>query len=283
MLLDEHGALEDVVRLRAYAKTYSRRGRISGQLGRSLGKRVGPKLIVHDLGRVRLQIGSRVVELSGMRRKSASLLMYLVTRPNLTATREQILEELWPENDPGSASNSLNQSLYFLRRDIDPWYEDDVSLEYVPFEGDLVWLDPDLVRVASVDFLASLRRAKSSPIDGQALDLMDLYTGHFAPEFEYDEWAIAWRTRVQVAFLEYAHSAIESLAGNGVLADARDIALRAIEADPDARDLEQLLIVLYWKLGARSAATAQYAHFASQERADGLDPPSMHDICVRDI
>ncbi len=66
-----------------------------------------------------------------MRRKSASLLMFLVTRPNFTATREQVLEELWPDNDPSSASNSLNQSLYFLRRDIDPWYEDDMSLEYI--------------------------------------------------------------------------------------------------------------------------------------------------------
>ena len=78
-----------------------------------------------------------------MRRKPASLLMYLVTRPGHTATREQVLDELWPDNDPGSASNSLNQTLYFLRREIDPWYEDDVSIEYVFFEGDLLWLDPE--------------------------------------------------------------------------------------------------------------------------------------------
>ena len=61
-----HGALSDVARLRAYAKTYSKRGRISNQLGRTLAKRIGPKLHVVDLGRVRLNVGDRTVELSGM-------------------------------------------------------------------------------------------------------------------------------------------------------------------------------------------------------------------------
>jgi hypothetical protein len=211
LLLDEFGAAEDVARLRVYAKTYSRRGRVGGQLGRSLAKKVGPKLDVQDLGRVRLRVGERLTELSSMRRKPASLLMYLVTRPNFTATRDQVLEELWPENDPGSAANSLNQSLYFLRRDIDPWYEDDLAIEYVPFEGDLVWLDPEMVRVASADFLASLRSARRDLDGSTALTLISGYHGHFAPEFEYDEWAITWRTRVHVAFLEYTQGVVAAL------------------------------------------------------------------------
>ena len=102
--------------------------------------------------------------------------------------------------------------------------------------------------------------------------------GRFAPEFEYDEWAMAWRTRLQVAFLEFAHKAIKELIRRGLYADARDAALRALEADPDARDAELLLIGLYWRLGAESAAKAQYAHFATREREDGLEPPSLKEI-----
>lgn len=283
LLLDEFGTYEDIARLRAYAKTYSRRGRITGQLGRSLAKKVGPRLEVLDLGRVRLRVGDRVTELSAMRRKPASLLMYLVTRPNFTATREQVLEELWPENDPGSAANSLNQSLYFLRRDIDPWYEDDLSIEYIPFEGDMVWLDPDLVRVASSDFLGSLRNTRRDLDSSTALMLLNQYPGQFAPEFEYDEWAIAWRTRVQVAFLEFAQGIVTALIHGEGYADARDVALRALEADPEARDLERKLIALYWRLGSRSAATAQYLHFAAQERADGVNPPSLTELCETEL
>jgi DNA-binding SARP family transcriptional activator len=231
-----------------------------------------------DLGRVRLRVDTRAVDLSAMRRKPASLLMFLVTRPNHTATREQVLDELWPDNDPGSAANSLNQTLYFLRREIDPWYEDDVSTEYIPFEGDLVWLDQDLVKVESASFLADVRSCDPASQTSVFLDLLERYRGHFAPEFEYEEWAMAWRSRVQVAFLEFAHSAVSSLAERGHYAEARDAALHALEADPDARDVEVLLIALYWKLGARSAAKAQYAHYERRERDDGLEPPTFDTI-----
>lgn len=279
LLLEEHGQAEDIVRLRAYAKTYSRIGRVSNQLGRVLAKRVGDKLEVLDLGRVRLRIGTRGVDLSAARRKPASLLMYLITRPSLTATREQVLDELWPDNDPGSAANSLNQSLYFLRRDIDPWYEDDMSVEYVPFEGDLIWLDPDLVKVTSVEFVGTIRRTNPTAVDpAGALQILDQYGGQFAPEFEYEEWAIAWRSRVHAACLEFASNVVATLMREGDIAGARDVAVRTFELDPEARDIERTLIGLYWTLGARSAASAQYQHLASQERADGMDPPALETL-----
>jgi DNA-binding SARP family transcriptional activator len=284
LLLDEHGDIGDVVRLRAFAKTYSRRGRVSPSLGTHLAKTAAHKLEVLDLGRVRIRVGGRTVELSSARRKPASLLMFLITRPNFTATREQVLEELWPDTDPTSASNSLNQSLYFLRRDIDPWYEDDISVEYVAFEGDLVWLDGDLVRASSVDFIKGVRAVSVGsvqPRDAQLL--LDFYAGHFAPEFEYEDWASAWRSRVHACFLEFAHGVVKQLIGAGAFADARDVALRAFEADPEARELERTLIALYWRLGARSAANAQYNHFAAQERADGFEPVTLSDLCQEEL
>lgn len=284
LLLDEEGHLEDIPRLRAYAKTYGKRGRVSNQLGVALAKRVGPKLEVADLGRVRLRVGARSIDLSGMRRKPASLLLYLVTRPNFTATREQVLDELWPDNDPTSASNSLNQSLYFLRRDIDPWYEDELSIEYVPFQGDIVWLDPDLVRVDSARFLAATRTERAHAGDAdRALSVLDQYGGQFAPEFEYEQWADPWRSRIHVAFLDFAHLAINKLIRSGRLSDAQDVALKAFEIDPESRDLERKLIGLYWRRGVKSAARAQYAHFAAKDRADGLVPPTLKAIAESNL
>ncbi|MGI8928123.1 MAG: hypothetical protein ACR2H0_01475 [Candidatus Limnocylindrales bacterium] len=284
LLLDDHGEHSDVVQLRAFAKTYSRKGRVSTTLGTHLAKRVAPKLEVFDLGRVRLRVGDRSLDLSAARRKPASVLMYLLTRPNFTATREQVLEELWPNNDPQSASNSLNQSLYFLRRDVDPWYEDDISVEYVAYAGDLVWLDEDLVCASSVEFLKGVRVASPKSIEPRdALKLLDRYGGHFAPEFEYEDWAAAWRSRLHASMLEFAHGVVRRLIGIRAFADARDVALRAFEADPEARDMEKSLIALYWRLGARSAASAQYTHFASQERADGLEPQSLTELCAEEL
>ena len=134
-LLDEYGEAADVTKLRAFAKTYRRQVRGGAALGRGLSRRVAPTLSIFDLGRAKFVIGAREVNLAQMRRKSAALLMLLVTRPGHTATREQVLDELWPDSDPESAANNLNQSLYFLRRDIDPWFEDDISVEYVGLQG----------------------------------------------------------------------------------------------------------------------------------------------------
>jgi DNA-binding SARP family transcriptional activator len=208
-----------------------------------------------------------------MRRKPAALLMFLVTRPGHSATREQVLDELWPDGDPEAASNSLNQSLHFLRRDIDPWFEDDISAEYVSFQGDLVWLDPVLCRSQSAVFGAAARDAMANlaPV-GPGLDILSTYAGPFCPEFEYEEWAIPWRTRTHAQFLQLANAIIDDHAASSNFSGARDAALLALERDPSAADIERKLVATYWKLGGFSAARAQYEHLVALAKADGFEP-----------
>ena len=276
-LLDRYGDATDVGRLRAFSKTY-RRGR-KDALGRSLARRLSPRLHLNDLGRGSVHIGTRTTPVNQIRRKPAALLMYLVTRPNFTATREQVLEDLWPDGDPDSGANSLNQSLHFLRRELDPWYEVDVSHDYVVFESELLWLDNDLTDVASTSFLREARRIDVAAVPAEeVVSLIQRYTGQFCPEFEYDEWAITWRARVHAAYLDLAHQGIRTLAFRSDLASALAIANSALTIDPTASDIERKLIWLYAKSGSDSAANAQFEHMASAMRADGLIPPSLGEV-----
>ncbi|CAN5670384.1 BTAD domain-containing putative transcriptional regulator [soil metagenome] len=278
LLLDKYGGAQDVGRLRAYDKTYRRRGATAG-LGRNLSRQVSSRLRIHDLGQVILAIDDRLVSLGKIRRRPASLLMYLVTRPNFTATREQILEDLWPDGDASAGLNSLNQSLYFLRREIDPWYEDDLSPEYVSYQAELVSLDSELVRVASADFVTRSRRLLTpGSSTKEVLALIESYRGQFCPEFEYEDWAIGWRTRVHAAYLDFAKSAVVRLAAGGELRSACDVALKVLGLDPDAEDIERQLIWLYWRTGAESAAEAHHSRLAAQGRADGLDVAPLSEI-----
>jgi ATP/maltotriose-dependent transcriptional regulator MalT/DNA-binding SARP family transcriptional activator len=280
-LLDIHGEARDVGRLRAYEKVYRRRAPVAG-LGKALARRVSPKLVIHDLGRVSFRVGEREISLSEVRRRSGSVLVYLITRPRHTATREQIIEDLWPEGDLGSGSNSLNQSLYFLRREFDPWYEDDVSAEYIRFASDLVSLDPDLVTADSVRFMESARRAMSGRIDlAQAGAVLDMYRGRFATDFEYEEWAQSWMTRVHAVFLHFARAMLDEAVHQASMPVAADVCQRVLNVDPDARDLEMALVWTYARLGARSAAETQYAHFAAAERDDGIQPPSLASLIAQ--
>lgn len=283
-LLDEYGELQDVGRLRAFAKTYGRNTRATWGLGRQLARRMSPPLSIKDMGRTSLLVGDKTVSLAQMRRKPAALLMFLVTRPGFTATREQVIDQLWPDSDPAGASNNLNQSLYFLRRDIDAWYEDDVSVDYVCFQGDVVWLDPSLVRVATAQFVSDVRRVTGTDASPEEiLELIDQYSGQFSPEFEYDEWAMAWRSRVHAVYLQFAQWAIEHLVEAANPTAAKEVALSALDRDPDAFEIERRLVGLYWQIGSRSASRAQYEHLAAQERNDGLDPSSFEDVISRSV
>lgn len=276
-LLDAYGQAEDVGRLRAYAKAYRRKG-IAPQLGLQLAKRRSPTLLIRDLGPVRLEIGDRVVQMSEIRKKPAALLMFLISRPSFTAHREQVLEELWPEAELASSSNSLNQSLYFLRREIDPWHDDGMTADYVTFDGDLVAMDASIVRAESSEFVARAGSVRDDASGGGILELLDGYRGHFAPEFEYEEWAIEWRTRVRSTMLEMAHRAVVARADAGELEAARDVAVRALTADRSATDIERQLIWLHWHLGSTSAARAQFVHLAKRDEDDGYDATTLQDL-----
>ena len=59
----------------------------------------------------------------------------------MSATRDQVLDALWPELDPEVAINSLNQTLYFLRRVFEENYSEDLSPGYVHHDSDVIWLD----------------------------------------------------------------------------------------------------------------------------------------------
>ena len=177
-----------------------------------------------------------------------------------------------------AASNSLNQSLYFLRRNIDPWYEDDVSVDYLVLQGDLLWLDPDVVTVSSTTFLEKAAEARSRTQIGDVLAVLDRYTGRFAPEFEYEEWAGSWRSRLHATYLAFANSAIDAMLTSGRYADVEQVATRVLAISPDASEIEQKLVIAYWRSGARSAARAHHNHLAEVDRADGLDPPSLREL-----
>jgi DNA-binding SARP family transcriptional activator len=274
-LLDDYGTVEDVGRLRAYAKTYVKRGP-SKSLGRALARRTSPLLQIRDLGPVTLAIEGREVRVATIRRKSAAVLMYLVTRPRFSANREQAIDALWPEADPESAINNLNQALFFLRRQVDPWYEDDLSVDYIELQGDLVWLDADLVRADSAEFLEQAQTLRGTP--SALADLVIAYQGQFAPEFEYEDWALPWRGRVHATFLDIAHSACDNMIARADLAAARDLAGHVLRVDPAATDIEIKLIWIYGRLGMVSAANSLYGRLKDLEDTEGLQMAPLSEL-----
>ena len=68
-LLDEYGDASDLIRLRAFGKTYRKQSRSVAGLGTQLARRVAPVVHVQDLGRSELVIADRIVTIASIRRK----------------------------------------------------------------------------------------------------------------------------------------------------------------------------------------------------------------------
>jgi DNA-binding SARP family transcriptional activator len=169
------------------------------------------------------------------------------------------MDGLWPDQSPKSAINSLHQTLFFLRRDIEPWYEDGSTADYVRMEGDMVYLDSELFQVDSVAFNRQVAEImRKGTVREQGPEMLRLYRGRFAPEFEYEEWAEDWRTQLHAAYLHLAHTTVAALVRAGLVAEAVDVLTLVTATDPHAFDLRASLISCLASLGSLDAAQAHY-------------------------
>ena len=278
-LVARFGTAEEVPLLRDFDRAAggkrTRRGTAS-----QLVRRVSPTVRVHDLGLSSYEVGERRVTLTETRRKPAGLLLFMVTRRGLGATKELVMESLWPDQTPKSALNSLHQTIFFLRRDIEPWYEDGATADYIHLEGELVRLDAELFQIDSVSFSRQASDILSTRTElARGPELLALYKGRFAPEFEYEEWAEEWRTHLHASFLHLAHATSNALLVEHRFGEAVEVLTPVASLDPTAYDLRATLVACLAATGATDAAHAHYRSMAvSQERDIGVPARSFDEI-----
>jgi DNA-binding SARP family transcriptional activator len=190
------------------------------------------------------------------------------------------MDDLWPDQAPQPALNSLHQTLFFLRRLLEPWHEDGLSSAYIRMEADVVMLNPELIQIDSVAFhrqAMAILGLQQAEVHGPAI--LRLYGGTFAPEFEYEPWAEDWRTTVHATFLRLADSTTRTLAAKGAHSDVADILTHVARIDPMALELRGRLIHALSCLGAKDAAAAHYRGLrTAYERELGETPPSFSDL-----
>jgi ATP/maltotriose-dependent transcriptional regulator MalT/DNA-binding SARP family transcriptional activator len=277
-LLDEVGDSSDIALLRTASRRL-RRLPSANTLGRRLSRRLANKVFVEDLGRIHLRIGERTVFSAGVRRKVLALLCFLLVQRDMSATRDQVLDALWPDQDPSQALNSLNQTLYFLRRVIEPAYEEDLSPGYVHHSAEIIWLDPELVTSRSTVCRIIVRNISPDPTPDEVDGFLREYVGRFALDFEYEEWAAQHRDWLHSAYLEVVERSIHADTGAGHYSRAIRTAQRALEVDPEAEQVERSLLRLYRLTGAHAAAAEQYAHYSAMlKNTLGVDPPPLDAI-----
>jgi DNA-binding SARP family transcriptional activator len=277
-LLEVVGERSDIKRLRSFARRHRRTPGASG-LGKALARRLADRVYVEDQNRVTIRVGNRQITGSTIRRKVLALLSFLLTKPEMAATRDQVLDALWPDLDPIDAVNSLNQTVYFLRRILEEEYVDDLSPGYLHHDSDLIWFDQELVTSRTSECRRLLRSLPAQPSPEQVDELVALYSGRFALDFEYEEWATPYRDWLHASFLEVVERSLMSDIESGHFERGVGVARRVLDVDPTAEQVEVSLVRLYRASGAHAAAAEQYGHYAATMRDQlGIEPPPLDSL-----
>ena len=243
----------------------------------ALVRRVAPTVYIEDLGAVRVLLAGSPLARS-LRRKVLGLLCFLSSRQGMAATRDEVLEALWPELGPDTATNSLHQTIYYLRRVFEPGYREGLSAGYLLFDGEIVSLNPQLVDSASRECWRVLSATRQDEEQG-AIRLMELYRGRYALDFTYEDWASAYRENLHAAVLARTEAAIESSSRSGHGDAAIALAQAMLSVDSTADAIELALLRVYKANGRHAAAAEQYAHYAAIVRQElGADPPGFDEI-----
>jgi DNA-binding SARP family transcriptional activator len=274
-ILEDIGEAEDIPRLRVAGRRLRQVG--TGSWGDSLILRLAPRVVVEDLGLISISVGIRQVDGRDVRRKALALLAYLACQPRGAATPDRVIDVLWPDQDPEQGGNSLHQTIYFLRRVIEPGYRAGMSPEYVHYDTEVVSLDSALVDCRSWE---CQRLLSQRPETKQLVEsLIAIYQGQFAADFPYEDWAAGYRDRLHARYLSVVERAIKGAAIQASPQWRLWVGQQCLAVDPEADTIEAQVIRLYHEIGAPAAAAEQYAHYAAMLRDHlGVEPPQLGEI-----
>jgi DNA-binding SARP family transcriptional activator len=170
-------------------------------------------------------------------RKARTLLKILVARRGQPVHREELIELLWPGEDPERTSSRLSVALSTLRGVLDPGKHLDPE-HLVAADRTTVRLDLDHLDVDVEGFLADadvgLRMLGSAhPAEGLArlVAAEAAYVGDFLPEDPFDDWAIPLREEARNAYVAVARALAERSAAKGDPDAAARFLLRILERD----------------------------------------------------
>ena len=169
-------------------------------LRRRLQTAQASRLFLRTFGRMSLHRGHwNGPTIAVDKKRVRMLLALLAARAHLDLSRDVCVETLWPTADADAGVNNLNQTVFQLRRFIDPAYRGGDSPEYITSTSDRVSLNPELVHTD----LAEIRRVHPR-LEGAdwthrqlaARRAVGLVRGEFLADLAYEEWSYSNQLRV---------------------------------------------------------------------------------------
>ena len=229
------------------------------------------------LGSFQLEEGGRRIPLGGVRQRA--VLVSLLLHANEVVPSEQLLMDLWGEDSPPSAANSLQAAISRLRRVLPP------GRLVTRAPGYALRIFPEELDVSQFEQLVSEgREALTAGAAEQAArtlrQALSLWQGPALADFRYEPFAQAEIVRLEELHLTCLEERIEADLALG-LASVLVAELRRLVSEHPVRERlrSQLMLALY-RDGRQTEALEVYREFRSVLRDElGLDPsPQLREL-----
>ncbi len=174
----------------------------SEQAMESLSQFPAPPLKVQCLGRFIVSKGSkRIPDQAWSRRKAGELFRFLLLQPQYTASRDEVIDALWPDRPLDTLSNTLHQATSALRHALEPNLPDKFPSRYIQIDADIIslTLPPDSV-IDFKQFEATFRSALLFGGSDRWKAAEQLYTDDLFPQDIYKEWSAEKREVLQMSY-----------------------------------------------------------------------------------
>jgi DNA-binding SARP family transcriptional activator len=192
-------------------------------------------------------------------RRVLQLLGAIVALGPRSATRQALIDALWPELEGDAGVDAFEATVYRLRKLLG-------SDEAVRLEHTVVTLDPGVVWIDAEAFERLADEVERStgngplvpPLQRSLGKALTLYAGPLLDGEEERPWVLAARQRLGSRLVRLAQTVSEACTRNGAHAAAVDVLARAIELEPFAEDLHRRLIEALADAGRRAEAISAY-------------------------
>lgn len=224
-----------------------------------------PSLEVYCLGRFQVRVGWKRIE-HWRSNKAKSLLKYLIATQGQTATKDALMEALWPGCEPSLANNNLKATVRSLRQTLSLAHGLDNYFAWVLFldgsysmnlEADL-WVDLE-------QFEYHWRAGRELERDGKVIEATGeyktaeaLYKGDYLEDDLYEEWTSLRREALKDVYLamlgKLAEHSMQMTDYQACIAYCQ----RILAKDQCREDAYRQLMRCYSQLGQRNRAIGWY-------------------------
>lgn len=217
-------------------------------------------LEIHLLGPFRVVVDGRMVEERQWPRPRPKLLIKLLAlQPHHQLDREQVMELLWPEQEPESASNNLNKAIHMARRALEPELRSAAASHFIlTHDQQIVLHAPDRLWVD----IEAFEQAAMEAIKGEEVEAYEaalaLYSGDLLAEDLYEDWAASRRERLRNSYQELLIRLARLYETRGQYQQSIERFKELVEREPSNEEAHRHLMRLYAATRSRRLALRQY-------------------------